>query len=789
LNKPLKILLVEDSEDDAKLVLLELRRGGYEVISKRVETAPAMEDALATQEWDVIISDYTLPNFSGLKSYAVLKSKGVDIPFIIVSGTIGEEVAVDAMKVGAHDYVMPAITREIQEAGIRRKKKQIERELYEREQRYRNLFENSPISLWEVNLSEIKKYFDNLRSKGVKNFRTYFTENPDDVGKCVGKVQIIDVNKTTLNLFEASSKTQMLENIQKVFIVESYPTFKEEIIALSEDPTTFEMETRFGTLTGTKKHVIIRVSIAPDYRETWERVTVSILDISERKRMEETLRKSEVKLKEANKLGRLGSWEFDIEKQEITWSDQTFVLYDRDPTLGPPTPEEEAGYYTQEEAQRLREYARCAIEEGKTLKYDFEASLPSDRHVFFSTIMKPIKEANDRIVKLFGTVQDITDRKLAEEQLRQTNQFLDSIIDNIPLLITVKNARTLTYQRVNRAFQQQTKMLNAEIVGKTAKELYSSAEEIGITSHDRIVTQSQQTCEFERGPTRTGRIYFIKEIPILNVKGEVDYLLSIADDVTKQREIERERQALLENTLQISDLKFRLITQTAHELKTPLTVITGWGEILYTAKKQGKSLDATFDLEDIASIMRSAERLNALINDFLDVGRIESGKFSINKESMDFSEIIESVTRAINYLATQKSISIKTVTAAPPVCISVDRQRMQQVLINLLSNAIKYSPEHTHVTLKNDLIETNGCKWFKLQVIDEGYGFTPEELAEATTPFGKVYTKQEQKRTVQGSGFGLFISRRIVEQHGGTLVIQSNGANQGTQVEILLPMD
>ncbi len=76
-----------------------------------------------------------------------------------------------------------------------------------------------------------------------------------------------------------------------------------------------------------------------------------------------------------------------------------------------------------------------------------------------------------------------------------------------------------------------------------------------------------------------------------------------------------------------------------------------------------------------------------------------------------------------------------------------------------------------------------------MQVIDEGYGFTPEELAEAMTPFGKAYTQQEQKRAVQGTGLGLFTSRCIVEQHGGTLVIRSDGINYGSQIEVLLPMD
>ncbi len=133
----LRILLVEDSEDDARLVLREIRRGGYQVESERVETAEAMRAALARQSWDLIICDFSLPSFSAPKALEVLKKSGIDLPFIIVSGTIGEESAVNALKAGAHDFIikgnfarlLPAIEREIEDAAVRRERREREREL------------------------------------------------------------------------------------------------------------------------------------------------------------------------------------------------------------------------------------------------------------------------------------------------------------------------------------------------------------------------------------------------------------------------------------------------------------------------------------------------------------------------------------------------------------------------------------------------------------------------------------------------------------------------------------
>lgn len=133
----LRILLVEDSEDDASLLLREVRRGGYEIEVERVETAGAMQAALARQQWDLILCDFSLPSFSAPHALAVLKKSGIDLPFIIVSGTIGEESAVDALKAGAHDFInkgnfarlLPAIHREWKDAATRRERREHEREL------------------------------------------------------------------------------------------------------------------------------------------------------------------------------------------------------------------------------------------------------------------------------------------------------------------------------------------------------------------------------------------------------------------------------------------------------------------------------------------------------------------------------------------------------------------------------------------------------------------------------------------------------------------------------------
>ena len=136
-KEPLRVLVVEDSEEDADLVMLELRRGGFEPVVRRVDDAASLRAALEEGPWDIVLSDYSMPSMTMPEALAIVQQKGLDVPFVIVSATIGEDAAVSAMKAGAHDYILkhnlgrlvPAVQRELRESNVRRERRELEERL------------------------------------------------------------------------------------------------------------------------------------------------------------------------------------------------------------------------------------------------------------------------------------------------------------------------------------------------------------------------------------------------------------------------------------------------------------------------------------------------------------------------------------------------------------------------------------------------------------------------------------------------------------------------------------
>jgi signal transduction histidine kinase/DNA-binding NarL/FixJ family response regulator len=294
----LNVLLVEDCPDDADLIALELGRGGWQPQMTRVETAQATAEALAAGGWDLVLSDWQLPGFGGMEALQVLHASGRDLPFILVSGAIGEEVAVEALKAGVHGYVLKhrlhrlcqVVERELKEAEARREQVRAREELRLSEERYRGLFEHSPIPLSVQDFSEAMEIIGAYRERGVEDLRAFFREHPEELRRCAAAIRVREGNAARSRFFLGQDSTGADWSIVSRYSEGSWAVFREALAALAEGATAFRAEMPIRAADDAEKVIALHFSVSPGSELALGRVLVSFLDVTERIRMEAALR-------------------------------------------------------------------------------------------------------------------------------------------------------------------------------------------------------------------------------------------------------------------------------------------------------------------------------------------------------------------------------------------------------------------------------------------------------------------------------------------------------------------
>ncbi|HNT64532.1 MAG TPA: ATP-binding protein [bacterium] len=244
--------------------------------------------------------------------------------------------------------------------------------------------------------------------------------------------------------------------------------------------------------------------------------------------------------------------------------------------------------------------------------------------------------------------------------------------------------------------------------------------------------------------------------------GELIGIVTVLRDVTQQKEIDR--------------MKTELVSMVAHELRSPLTSISGFSELLLD-----EDITHEQSVEYATIILKEASRLSDLINKFLDISRIESGRIQPKKTELDISDTIYLVVGNNAYLADKKEIKVDVHAPQEISKVFADSGMMEQVFLNLFSNAIKYSPDRTRI----DIVIKDLPEAVMVRIHDQGYGIPPEALDKIFDKFYRV-TDNEKVRETQGTGLGLALVKQIVEMHNGRIEVQSE-INRGSVFSVYLP--
>jgi signal transduction histidine kinase len=228
---------------------------------------------------------------------------------------------------------------------------------------------------------------------------------------------------------------------------------------------------------------------------------------------------------------------------------------------------------------------------------------------------------------------------------------------------------------------------------------------------------------------------------------------------------------------QINEERTKFISTVSHELKTPLTSIIAFTDIL--SKHQGGEKEER-NIKQLDIVKKSGQHLLTLINDLLDYSRLESGEVKIDREEFDMGELVTEVTRAMSPLLGSKRQSFAFDGGLAGHIVQLDRRRIVQVLMNLISNAHKYSPSGTTITMEGQIKNNN----LEIAVVDQGVGISSDDQARLFTKFFRV--DNEATRSVGGTGLGLSITKGIIETHGGVIAVQST-IGQGTRFSFTVP--
>ncbi len=416
---------------------------------------------------------------------------------------------------------------------------------------------------------------------------------------------------------------------------------------LAGETAEYTLEHRMLHRDGSIVWILVRGQLQYDAEGEPERLVGTDTDITQLKQAETQLRKNDAHLRTAQRIGKLGSWEFDVVTETIWWSEEVFRIFGRDPQLGPPNFADLQACLHPDDRELHVATLQDAIANLSSYEIELRAYRPDGDLVYLQSRGEPVINGGDQQVQFLGTVLDITDRKVAEAELKNTNAAL---------------------ARATR-------------------------------------------------------------------------------------------------------LKDEFLANMSHELRTPLNAILGMSEGL---QEHAFGTVNGLQRKALQTIQQSGTHLLELINDILDLSKIEAGHMTIHPEPTAVVPLCEASLAFVRQQALKKRIQLtmQITPNLPP--LHVEERRIRQVLINLLSNAVKFTPIEGKISLKAIPLPPSSpgdSALVRLMVEDSGIGISPDDLKQLFQPFVQIDSALNRK--YEGTGLGLALVKRIVELHGGQVSVTS----------------
>ncbi|NJR75233.1 MAG: response regulator, partial [Scytonema sp. CRU_2_7] len=549
----------------------------------------------------------------------------------------------------------------------------------------------------------------------------------------------------------------------------------------------YEITHRIKRADGSYHWCISRAVLTRDEQQASVRWVGYAVDIESQKQVEASLLWSEARLKFAQHAAHAGIWDWDMVNDVAVCSEGYYDLHGFDPEP-PLTYDRWMAAILEEDQERVDQQIRQTIEQRTELNLEFRVQHPVRGVRWLNAIGQTFYNADGQPIQMSGITLDVTDRKLAEKALRESEERLK---------ISQLAAKTGTWDwnvATGHVFwSEEYYVLYGldPVTPSTYENWLVTVLEEDREQADQVVRkaleQQQTILNFEfriRHPVQGVRWFASRSQIFYDTDGQPTRAIGISIDITDRKQAEVEREQLLvraqtarEQAETANRIKDEFLAVLSHELRSPLNPILGWSKLLLNGK-----LDATKTIQALQTIERNAKLQAQLIEDLLDVSRILRGKLSLNMTPVNLVSTIEAAIETVQLAAQAKSIQIQTVLDPNLPKVLGDCARLQQVIWNLLSNAVKFTESGGQVEICLECIDSQA----QIQVSDTGKGIHSEFL-----PYVFEYFRQADATTTRkfgGLGLGLAIARHLVELHGGTVRAESLGEEQGATFTVSLPL-
>lgn len=508
---------------------------------------------------------------------------------------------------------------------------------------------------------------------------------------------------------------------------------------------------------------------------------------AQRRRAEEAARRSEQHLRAVIDSARTGSWSYDAMTGQVRWSEQVEAIHGLPPGGFGGTVEAYAADIHAEDRERVLRGIAASVETGIDHDLEYRIVRPDGELRWIHGQGRVLNDGQGRAVGMTGLCTDITERKRAEEALQESETRLKSIIDSaMDAVVTIDQQERIRF--FNAAAEQMFRCERGEAIGSPLERFIPVA--VRGTHHEHIrrfgragvTSRTMGTLRTLRALRADGEEFPMEAtISQTSVGGEKLFTVIIRD-VSERVQAEQEREALLARELKahaelqaLNRAKDEFLAVLGHELRNPLAAMSAAISVL---NRLGFPGDATARLREILS--RQARQLRRLVDDLLDVARLESGKLSLQRHAVDLRAVAERCVAA--FQETERGRRHRMETTGGPALVAGDPARLEQIVANLVDNAVKFTPAGGRIGVS---VEGDGdCA--VLHVRDTGVGIAPGNLSRIFEPF--VQAEPGIGRAQGGLGLGLPLVARLVRMHGGTVSAASPGPDQGSEFTVRLPL-